>query len=221
MSRTNTYLRQLPPGLTHIDVYWVLRLFNVTDPCAQHAVKKLLADGSGDKDRAENMREAWETLDRWVEMESESTHKDLRQHRPDGWTRWIEERRRLYEAMDPCVQPERQDQVRERHDVVPDDALNRPVPAGWRPIATAPTDGTEVEVLTDEVGDLRRIRAIASYHPDAGWTVDEIRPTLYWRPLDDQRPPDRPLASHCPDGGACKHKCGLEPCKEPRKEPSE
>lgn len=72
MTRRNTYLRELPPGLTHIDVYWVLRLFNVTDPCVQHAVKKLLADGSGDKDRATNIREAWETLDRWREMEGES-----------------------------------------------------------------------------------------------------------------------------------------------------
>ena len=37
--------------LDGIDVYRVLELFNVTDPCLQHAIKKLLcAGGRGAKD---------------------------------------------------------------------------------------------------------------------------------------------------------------------------
>jgi hypothetical protein len=34
--------------LTHIDVYRVLKLYNVTDPCLQHAVKKLLVARTSD-----------------------------------------------------------------------------------------------------------------------------------------------------------------------------
>jgi hypothetical protein len=59
-------------GLEYVDVYRVLALFEVTDPCLQHAVKKLLvAGGRGVKDQAKDIAEAIDTLTRWQEMRAE------------------------------------------------------------------------------------------------------------------------------------------------------
>lgn len=60
-------------GLPDVDVYRVLLLFNVTDPCLQHAVKKLLVAGGrgGGKDITRDVQEAIETLQRWQEMRTE------------------------------------------------------------------------------------------------------------------------------------------------------
>lgn len=59
-------------GLQSIDVYRVLRLFEVTDPCLQHAIKKLLVAGNrGAKDIAQDVQEAIDTLERWKEMSAE------------------------------------------------------------------------------------------------------------------------------------------------------
>jgi hypothetical protein len=73
----NHYFRPLPAGLTHLDVYHFLRLFNVTDPCLQHAIKKLVAPGQrGGKDAHQDVQEAIDTLERWKEIENSSS---------DGW----------------------------------------------------------------------------------------------------------------------------------------
>lgn len=64
-------------GLDHIDVYRVLQLFNVTDPCIQHAVKKLLVAGGrgAGKDINRDIQESIDTLVRWQEMQTEGvTH---------------------------------------------------------------------------------------------------------------------------------------------------
>lgn len=59
-----------------IDVYRVLTLFNVTDPCIQHAVKKLLcAGGRGVKDKEQDIHEARDSMNRWIEMRLEETEK--------------------------------------------------------------------------------------------------------------------------------------------------
>lgn len=59
-------------GLRRLDVYRVLRLFEVTDPCIQHAVKKLLvAGGRGSKDVGKDIQEAMDSLARWQEMREE------------------------------------------------------------------------------------------------------------------------------------------------------
>ena len=59
-------------GLQFVDVYRVLALFGVTDPCIQHAVKKLLvAGGRGAKDISQDVQEAIDTLQRWQEMRRE------------------------------------------------------------------------------------------------------------------------------------------------------
>lgn len=58
--------------LDEIDVYRVLELFEVTDPCIQHAVKKLLVAGSrGSKEIDQDIAEAIASLERWQEMREE------------------------------------------------------------------------------------------------------------------------------------------------------
>jgi hypothetical protein len=55
--------------LDAVDVYRVLELFNVTDPCLQHAVKKLLCAGDrGAKDMEQDVQEAMDTLERYQDM---------------------------------------------------------------------------------------------------------------------------------------------------------
>lgn len=64
-------------GLKDIDIvrtaHRVLQLFNVTDPCLQHTVKKLLVAGGrgGGKDITRDIQEAIDTLKRWQEMRAE------------------------------------------------------------------------------------------------------------------------------------------------------
>lgn len=59
--------------LQYVDVYRVLALFNVTDPCLQHAIKKLLVAGGrgAGKDIAKDVQEAADSLVRWQEMRNE------------------------------------------------------------------------------------------------------------------------------------------------------
>ena len=60
-------------NLKEVDVYRVLKLFNVTDPCIQHPIKKLLVAGGrgGGKDISKDIQEAIDTLERWKEMQAE------------------------------------------------------------------------------------------------------------------------------------------------------
>lgn len=59
-------------NLLELDVYRVLKLFDVTDPCIQHAVKKLLcAGGRGVKDVDKDVHEAIDSLLRYEEMRKE------------------------------------------------------------------------------------------------------------------------------------------------------
>lgn len=59
--------------LQTIDVYRVLALFNVTNPCIQHAVKKLLVAGGrgAGKDIGKDVQEAIDSLERFKEMRVE------------------------------------------------------------------------------------------------------------------------------------------------------
>lgn len=58
--------------LDTIDVYRVLQLWEVLDPCIQHAIKKLLvAGGRGHKDMSKDVHEAIVSLQRWEEMQAE------------------------------------------------------------------------------------------------------------------------------------------------------
>jgi hypothetical protein len=59
--------------LGSIDVYRVLSLFNVTDPCLQHAIKKLLVAGGrgAGKDITQDVKEAIDSCNRLLEMRTE------------------------------------------------------------------------------------------------------------------------------------------------------
>ena len=56
-----------------VDVYRLLAAFEVTDPCFQHAIKKLLVAGRrlGGKSIDQDVAEAIWTLQRWQEMRRE------------------------------------------------------------------------------------------------------------------------------------------------------
>lgn len=59
-------------NLNEVDVYRVLKLFNVTDQAIGHAIKKLLvAGGRGAKDISKDVQEAIDTLERWKEIQAE------------------------------------------------------------------------------------------------------------------------------------------------------
>lgn len=63
--------------LAYIDVYRVLDLFNVTDPCLSHAVKKLLvAGGRGHKDISRDVQDVIDSCVRWQEMQQEDKIKE-------------------------------------------------------------------------------------------------------------------------------------------------
>ena len=71
MREFNHYFKDVR-HLETVDVYRVLKMFNVTDPCIQHAVKKLLvAGGRGSKDQSKDVGEAIVSLQRWMEMSTE------------------------------------------------------------------------------------------------------------------------------------------------------
>ena len=62
--------------LKTIDVYRVLDLFGVSNPCVQHAVKKLLCSGQrGVKDTRQDVQEAITSLVRYLEMQKEDAKK--------------------------------------------------------------------------------------------------------------------------------------------------
>lgn len=53
-----------------IDIYRILSLYEVDDPCLQHAVKKLIVTGQrgGQKDFRRDVQDAIDTLNRKLEM---------------------------------------------------------------------------------------------------------------------------------------------------------
>jgi len=56
----------------HVDIYRILRLYDVTDPCIAHAIKKLLvAGGRGAKDTEKDVKEAADSCLRYLEMVKE------------------------------------------------------------------------------------------------------------------------------------------------------
>ncbi len=54
-----------------VDVYDVIMAWAVTNPAIQHAIKKLLQPGErGHKTRAQDLKEAMQSLQRAIELES-------------------------------------------------------------------------------------------------------------------------------------------------------
>lgn len=63
------YFREVT-NVSHVDVYWLLRAWDVSDPCVQHAVKKLIAAGRrGAKDKVKDLNEAKDSIVRALELE--------------------------------------------------------------------------------------------------------------------------------------------------------
>ena len=59
--------------LDKVDIYRVLQLFEVTNPCLQHAIKKLLVAGGrgGGKNFERDLREATDSINRALQMIAE------------------------------------------------------------------------------------------------------------------------------------------------------
>ena len=75
MNEFNHYQKSVE-HLKWIDVYRVLVLFGVTNPCLQHAIKKLLCAGQrGVKDERKDIEEAVSSLVRCLEMQTEDENK--------------------------------------------------------------------------------------------------------------------------------------------------
>lgn len=70
MTQHSHYFKPCP--FESVDVYRVLTMFGVTDPCLQHAIKKLLvAGGRGHKDISRDVQDAIDSCERWKAMRAE------------------------------------------------------------------------------------------------------------------------------------------------------
>ena len=66
----NHYFKPCPYDT--LDVYRVINIFGVSDPCIQHALKKLLCSGvRGHKDQSKDIQDVIDTLARWKQMREE------------------------------------------------------------------------------------------------------------------------------------------------------
>ena len=66
----NHYFKSCPYDT--LDVYRVISIFGVSDPCIQHALKKLLCSGvRGHKDQSKDIQDVIDTLERWKQMREE------------------------------------------------------------------------------------------------------------------------------------------------------
>lgn len=73
---TNNHYYKDVSHLQSIDIYRICKLYDVTDPCIQHAIKKLLCSGirNGGKDQKQDILEVIETLNRWLKMLEEDNN---------------------------------------------------------------------------------------------------------------------------------------------------
>lgn len=72
--RQHSHYKKDVSNLEFVDVYRVLKLFDVTDPCLQHAIKKLLCSGQrGAKSSDQDVQEAIDSLVRFQQMRIEDS----------------------------------------------------------------------------------------------------------------------------------------------------
>ncbi len=72
MSKEHNHYFKNVEHLDYIDVYRIIELFGITDPCLQHAIKKLLvAGGRGHKDIDRDIQDVIDSCQRWQEMREE------------------------------------------------------------------------------------------------------------------------------------------------------
>ena len=85
MSKKHSHYHKNVAHLESIDVYRVLELFGVTNPCLQHAVKKLLCAGvRGVKDQGKDIQEAIDSLQRALEMSNEDKRQEALEGEGNG-----------------------------------------------------------------------------------------------------------------------------------------
>lgn len=66
------YFKKVPAGVTHLDVYRVVEMFGVPAGPLDHALKKILCSGvRGGKDQYKDVKEARDSLNRWLQMRDE------------------------------------------------------------------------------------------------------------------------------------------------------
>lgn len=72
----STYMKTVPKA-DAVDVYRVQLAFGVTDPCLQHALKKILCPGQrkAGKTARQDIEEAIYSLQRWCEMRDEEKNE--------------------------------------------------------------------------------------------------------------------------------------------------
>lgn len=58
-----------------------------------------------------------------------------------------------------------------------------PPPDDWRPIETAPRDGSEILVWAPGRDGLPPMFAVTAWHESAGFCVCEVRAPTHWKPL--------------------------------------
>ena len=67
------YFKEVPQGVTHIDVYRVIALYKITHPAQQHLVKKALCAGTrGAKDTEQDLMEVIDSALRMLQMMQEN-----------------------------------------------------------------------------------------------------------------------------------------------------
>jgi hypothetical protein len=91
MTAHNHYFKPCPFG--SIDVYRVLDLFGVVDPCLQHATKKLLvAGGRGHKGIERDVQDVIDSLERWKAMRAEelviAVQRVAEPTQAEKWANW-------------------------------------------------------------------------------------------------------------------------------------
>ena len=64
-----------------------------------------------------------------------------------------------------------------------------PPPDDWRPIETAPRDGSEILVWAPGRDGLQPMFAVTAWHESGGFCVCEVRTPTHWKPLT---PPEEP-----------------------------
>lgn len=70
-SNNNPYIVDISK-YNKLDIYRILKLYEVSDPCLQHAIKKLLCAGKrGVKNQTQDINEAILSLKRLLEMQGE------------------------------------------------------------------------------------------------------------------------------------------------------
>lgn len=70
--------------LRTVDIYRAIALFGVTHPCLAHAAKKILVPGirTGGKGAEQDIKEAIQSLQRWLEMLEEDRVAEAQESEP-------------------------------------------------------------------------------------------------------------------------------------------